>query len=113
MSAADASGEQVLERQARVCVCSAGLRTGLVPSDQLTGMLASLAGGDLQRARDDRAAPLQRPAPRSLARTPSGSATSSWAGPGRLPPPMTWVTSPSPANRSPCSAATSPGTSRP
>jgi hypothetical protein len=41
-------------------VRSAGPRIGLVPAHQLTRMQVSLVGGHLHRARDDRAAPLQR-----------------------------------------------------
>jgi hypothetical protein len=55
-----ASDDEVLERTARICVCPASCGIDLIPARQLARMQMSLAGGYLQRPRDDRTAPLQR-----------------------------------------------------
>lgn len=55
-----ASDDEVLERTARICVCPACGGIDLIPARQLARMQMSLAGGYLQRPRDDRTAPLQR-----------------------------------------------------
>jgi hypothetical protein len=55
-----ASDDEVLERTAGICVCPTTCGIDLISARQLARMKMSLAGGDLQRPRDDRTAPLQR-----------------------------------------------------
>src|SRR5438045_5180678 len=55
---ADGRGDQVPERGHRILAGAATTLVGLIPAGQLGGMLMFLAGGGLQGARHDRAAPL-------------------------------------------------------
>src|SRR5262245_40397028 len=57
---ADGRGDQVPERSYGILAGAAAALVGLIPARQLAGMLVSLAGGNVQRARQDYAAPLQR-----------------------------------------------------
>src|SRR5215831_10865186 len=69
---AHGGGQQVPERDHGVLASAAAARVDLIPADQLAGMPVALAGGDLQRARHDRAAPLQR-CPQRLQLLPVGA----------------------------------------
>jgi hypothetical protein len=56
----DRGGDQVGQGLARIGEAGARDGAGLVPADQLAGMLVPFTGGDLPRAGDDRTAALQR-----------------------------------------------------
>ena len=59
-----AGSDQVCQRAAGIGIRFAVARVGLIPAGQLARIRVSLTSGHVQRARDDRAAPLQRGAQR-------------------------------------------------
>jgi hypothetical protein len=61
---ADRGGDELVQGLARIGVAGARDGVGLVPADQLAGMLVPFTGGDLQRAGNDRTAAFQRGAQR-------------------------------------------------